>query len=67
MSRSTNEEDPEVTREGLFGMLAGKAKEAAGELLGNDDLVNEGRQKQAEVDADAEAAREADHEEDRAE
>jgi uncharacterized protein YjbJ (UPF0337 family) len=55
----TDEEHLELTREGLFDKVAGKAKEAAGELVGNDDLANEGREQQAEVDADAKAARDA--------
>jgi uncharacterized protein YjbJ (UPF0337 family) len=49
----TDDEDLEVTREGLFAKLAGKAKEATGSLIGNDDLVREGRQQQAEVDTEA--------------
>ena len=55
----TDENDPELTREGLFGKLAGSVKEVAGELVGNDDLAREGRQQQAEVDAEALAARDA--------
>jgi uncharacterized protein YjbJ (UPF0337 family) len=55
-------EDPEleVTREGLREKLVGKAKEAAGELVGNEKLAEAGREQQAEVDADALAAGEAD-------
>ncbi len=45
-------EEPEVTREGLFEKLAGKAKEAAGELVGNDDLAEAGREEQARAEAD---------------
>ncbi len=52
-----DEEELELTREGLLGKLAGKAKEAAGSLVGNDDLAREGRLQQAQVDAEAEAAR----------
>ncbi len=55
-----DDEELELTREGLLGKLAGKAKEAAGSLVGNDDLAREGRLQQAEVEAEAEAAREAD-------
>ncbi len=46
-------EEPKVTREGLFEELAGKAKEAAGELIGNDRLVEAGREEQANAEADA--------------
>jgi uncharacterized protein YjbJ (UPF0337 family) len=56
----TEEEDPELTREDLFGKLAGKAKEAAGSLVGNDDLARDGRLQQAQIDAEADAARDAD-------
>lgn len=52
--------EPELTREGLLGALAGKAKEAVGELVGNEDLARAGRVQQAEINADAEAVREAD-------
>jgi uncharacterized protein YjbJ (UPF0337 family) len=48
----TDEENPELTREGLFGMLAGKAKETVGELVGNEALADEGRAQQAEVEAE---------------
>jgi uncharacterized protein YjbJ (UPF0337 family) len=56
----TDEENPELTREGLFGMLAGKAKEAAGELVGNEALADEGREQQAEVEAEPEPTLDAD-------
>jgi uncharacterized protein YjbJ (UPF0337 family) len=46
-------EEPEVTREGLFEKLAGKAKEAAGELVGNDALAEAGRKEQADAEAGA--------------
>ena len=48
----SNDEQPELTREDLFGMLAGKAKEAAGELVGNDALADEGREQQVEAEAE---------------
>jgi uncharacterized protein YjbJ (UPF0337 family) len=52
-------EEPEITREGLLEKFVGKAKEAAGELVGNAELAEAGREQQAQVDADAvEAARE---------
>ena len=51
----SEEPEREVTREGLRDKLLGKAKEAAGELVGNDDLAEAGRAQQAQVDADAAA------------
>lgn len=50
------DEEREVTREGLFEKLVGKAKEAAGELVGNEQLAEAGREEQAHVDAEADAA-----------
>jgi uncharacterized protein YjbJ (UPF0337 family) len=50
-------DDLEVTREGLLGLTAGKAKEAAGTLVGNDELAQKGRLQQTEIDEEAEAAR----------
>jgi uncharacterized protein YjbJ (UPF0337 family) len=50
-------DDLEVTREGLLGLLAGKAKEAAGTLVGNHELAREGRLQQTQIDEEAEAAR----------
>ena len=47
---------PEETAGGQLGKLAGKAKEAAGFVLGNEDLAREGRLQQAQVDAEAEHA-----------
>jgi uncharacterized protein YjbJ (UPF0337 family) len=49
-------EEPELTRAGLLGKLAGKTKEAIGELVGNEHLVRDGREQVAEIDADAEQA-----------
>jgi uncharacterized protein YjbJ (UPF0337 family) len=43
----------------LVGKLAGKAKEAAGSLTGNDELAREGRLQQAQVDAETDAAHHA--------
>ncbi len=60
VSDLTEEENPELTREGLFDVLAGKAKETAGELVGNEALADEGRAQQAEVKAEPEATRQAD-------
>ena len=51
-----DEEDLELTREGLLGELAGKTKQAVGELFGNQHLAQVGRDQQAEIEADAEAA-----------
>jgi uncharacterized protein YjbJ (UPF0337 family) len=53
------DDDLEVTREGLLGLLSGKAKEAAGTLVGNDELARAGRLQQAQIDEDAEAAQDA--------
>lgn len=47
------DQNPELTREDLFGKLAGKAKEAAGELVGNEALARDGRLQQAEIEAEA--------------
>jgi uncharacterized protein YjbJ (UPF0337 family) len=55
----SDSDDLEVTREGLLGLIAGKAKEAAGTLVGNEELATEGRQQQAQIDQDAEAAQDA--------
>jgi uncharacterized protein YjbJ (UPF0337 family) len=52
----SEEPEIEVTREGLLEKIVGKAKEAAGELVGNDGLAEAGRDQQAKVDADAAAA-----------
>ncbi|WP_354701652.1 hypothetical protein DSM112329_01978 [Paraconexibacter sp. AEG42_29] len=48
-------DDPELTRAGLFSEIAGKAKEVAGELVGNDDLAEDGREQQAEAEAEGSA------------
>ena len=45
-------EEPEVTREGLFEKLVGKTKEVAGELVGNAELAEAGRDEQAHAEAD---------------
>lgn len=47
---STPEEEPKLTREGLFSDLAGKAKEAVGEALDNEKLADAGREQQAEAE-----------------
>lgn len=52
----TNPEIPERTRGGLAGKLAGRMKQAAGSVLGNEDLAREGRLQQAQVEAEADAA-----------
>jgi uncharacterized protein YjbJ (UPF0337 family) len=51
----TNPEIPQRTRGGLAGKLAGRAKQAAGVVLGNEDLAREGRLQQAQVEAEADA------------
>src|SRR4051794_40324109 len=49
-------ESSETTTGGAVGRLVGKAKAAAGSLLGNSDLEREGRLQQAQADAEARAA-----------
>ena len=49
----TDQENPKQTTGGLVGKVAGKAKEAAGSLVGNGDLAREGRLQQAQADAEA--------------
>jgi len=39
----SDEDTPEVTREGLFEDLFGKAKEKTGELIGNEQMAEDGR------------------------
>ena len=51
--------DAERTTGGVVGKLAGKAKEAAGAAVGDDDLAREGRLQQAQSDAEVNARREA--------
>ena len=55
----TDQQNSEQTAGGLVGRIAGKAKEAAGSLVGDRDLAREGRLQQAQVDAEAEAGHEA--------
>jgi uncharacterized protein YjbJ (UPF0337 family) len=55
----TNHETPEEVSGGLAGRLAGKAKQAAGAVLGDDALAREGRLQEASTDAERVAAREA--------
>lgn len=55
----TNQEQNERTAGGAFGKLAGKAKEAAGAIVGNDDLAREGRLQQAQSEAEIDAQRNA--------
>lgn len=52
----TNPEIPERTAGGLAGKLAGRMKQAAGSVLGNENLAREGRLQQAQVEAEADAA-----------
>jgi uncharacterized protein YjbJ (UPF0337 family) len=53
----TDQEHSERTTGGLVGKLAGKAKEATGSLVGNNNLAREGRLQQAQVEAETEADR----------
>jgi uncharacterized protein YjbJ (UPF0337 family) len=52
-------ESPQSTAGGLVGRVVGKAKTAIGSLVGNDDLEREGNLQQAQVEAEAVAARES--------
>ena len=54
----TDPESSETTAGGVVGRLVGKAKSAAGALVGNEDLQREGNLQQARVEADADAERE---------
>lgn len=54
---TTNHEATEDTAGGLVGKLAGKAKAAAGSLIGDDDLAREGRLQEAGSEAGIEARR----------
>ena len=51
----TDPKMPEETAGGPLGKLAGKAKEVAGSILGNEQLAREGRLQQAQAEAEAEA------------
>ena len=53
----TDPKTTERTSGGLVGKAAGKAKELAGETLGNEELAREGRLQQAQGDADVDAAK----------
>src|SRR3954451_595201 len=55
----SNPDTPERTSGGVAGKLAGKAKAAAGDLLGRDDLAREGRLQEAQSDAEIQAREEA--------
>ena len=52
---ASSERHPRADRGGLAGRIAGKAKQAAGSMTGNDDLAREGRLQQAAADAHGEA------------
>src|ERR1700754_4174801 len=49
----------ERTAGGALGRFAGKVKEKAGELTGNEELAREGRLQRSAADASEDAAREA--------
>jgi uncharacterized protein YjbJ (UPF0337 family) len=55
-----DEDQPEVTRRGLFEELAGEAEEKVGELLHNEHLTAAGRDKQAEAESGGSEAPAAD-------
>jgi uncharacterized protein YjbJ (UPF0337 family) len=51
----TDSKVPEETAGGPLGKLAGKAKETAGAVLGDEELAREGRLQQAQAEAEDEA------------
>lgn len=51
----SEKDEPNLTRAGLFSDLAGKAKETVGEIVGNEDLADEGRGQQAAAEDDTAA------------
>jgi uncharacterized protein YjbJ (UPF0337 family) len=65
---SNNETGPKAAASGIVEDVKGKAKEAIGSVVGNDDLADEGRAQQDKAAADREVARkEAEAEKARAE
>ena len=52
----TDPKNSERTGGGLVGKLVGRAKEAAGSALDNEDLAREGRLQQAAAEAEQEAS-----------
>ena len=55
----TDADNPETTSGGLVGKLAGKAKDVAGRVIGDEDLAREGRLQDAAADADITAQKHA--------
>jgi uncharacterized protein YjbJ (UPF0337 family) len=55
---SPESRSPEKTAGGLIGQVVGKAKSAAGSLLGNENLKREGNLQQAQTEAEVVAERE---------
>ena len=55
----TDTKTPDETAGGPLGKLAGKAKETAGSVLGNEELAREGRLQQAQAEAEAQATQAA--------
>jgi uncharacterized protein YjbJ (UPF0337 family) len=55
----SSDERPEEVGGGLAGKLAGKAKQAAGSVLGNDELAREGRLQETQADTARDARRDA--------
>ena len=56
----TDRKNPERTAGGTVGKLVGRAKEAAGSVLDNEELAREGRLQRAGAEADQEAAERTD-------
>ena len=68
MSNETSQSGPEAGAKGVVEDVKGKVKEAAGALLGHDDLKAEGEAQQEKADAERDVAkREAQAEEARGE
>jgi uncharacterized protein YjbJ (UPF0337 family) len=55
MPEMSSPDKPQRTSGGLVGKVAGRAKEAAGAVLNDKELVREGRLQQTKVDAEQEA------------
>jgi uncharacterized protein YjbJ (UPF0337 family) len=54
-TQMTSPDKPERTSGGIVGKLAGRAKEAAGAVLNDEELSREGRLQQTQVDVETEA------------
>jgi uncharacterized protein YjbJ (UPF0337 family) len=57
VSNETNQSGPEAGAKGVVEDVKGKVKEAAGALLGNDNLKAEGESQQEKADAERDVAK----------